>query len=56
MPDDEAPRDLVEDEGVNAGSGAAERDRRPSERPTVRPATGGPPDQPEPPERLLGPP
>jgi hypothetical protein len=34
--------DLVETQGVNAGSLAADRDRRPSSSPPVQPASGGP--------------
>jgi hypothetical protein len=45
--------DLVEQQGVNAGSSLGERDRRPSGDPPVRPAEGGP-AKPEPAERLAG--
>jgi hypothetical protein len=56
VPEEEAVGDLVEDEGVNAGSRDAERDREPSGRPPVRPKVGGPPAQAPPAERLVGPP
>jgi hypothetical protein len=54
--EDESVRDLVEAEGVNAGSAAAERDRQPSEDPPVRPKVGAPLSQAPPAERLTGPP
>jgi hypothetical protein len=46
-------RDLVEQQGVNAGSPLGERDRRPSTDPPVEPAAGEP-SGPEPAERLVG--
>ena len=54
VPEDESVRDLVEDEGVNAGSAAAERDRQASKRPPVRPRVGAPLAQTSPAERLVG--
>lgn len=45
--------DLVEQQGVNAGSALGERDRRPSTDPPVKPAAGEP-AAPEPAERLAG--
>ncbi len=45
--------DLVESQGVNAGSELGERDRRPSADPPVHAAEGGP-VTPEPAERLVG--
>ena len=56
MTQDEAPRDLVEDEGVNAGSRAAERDRRASGHPPVGAPAEPPPERSPPPEQLIGPP
>jgi hypothetical protein len=56
MTHDEALRDLVEEEGVNAGSRAAERDRRASGHPPVGAAAEAPTEPSPPPERLIGPP
>jgi hypothetical protein len=53
---DEPAKDLVETEGVNAGSGRAERDRQPSGQPPVEARTGDPPHEAPPAERLVGPP
>jgi len=54
--DNESAKDLVETEGVNAGSGDAERDREASGHPPVEARTGDPPQQAPPAERLIGPP
>jgi|GEM_PF-4719916 len=52
---DERPRtDLVEPEGVNAGSAAAERDRRPDGDVVAGREVAGPELRPEPPEELVG--
>src|SRR4051812_42252163 len=56
VPDDESTKDLVEDEGVNAGSREAERDREASRDVEVHPSRGAPSASPPPPERLVGPP
>ena len=56
MPDDESADNLIEPEGVNAGSRYAERDREVSESPPVRPRAGEPKQQAPPAERLVGPP
>jgi hypothetical protein len=56
VPGDTSAKNLVEDEGLNAGSGAAERDREPSARPPVERRIADPPSQAPPPERLIGPP
>jgi hypothetical protein len=51
--DDNQRDDLVEQQGVNAGSALGERDRRPSGDPPVEPASGRPAGA-EPAERLVG--
>jgi hypothetical protein len=53
---EESANDLVETEGVNAGSTDAERDRAGSEQPPVRARKGEPRQQAPPAERLIGPP
>jgi hypothetical protein len=55
MNEDDATRnDLVESQGVNAGSLAAERDRRPSTQIPVEPATGSPQTNADPADELVG--
>ena len=51
---DDTVRDLVEPEGVNAGSSAAERDRRPSSDIPVRTAAGEPEREAPPIEEAAG--